>query len=70
MSWTQSEEYCKVLGGHLVHLDGTHLFKILGFLNENSIQSEVWMGGRSQDSIWSWSDHSEITSSDLFWSLT
>lgn len=61
LSWTEAEEYCVGLGGHLVSINSRGEQNFIEELSSSSSKSNIWIGGLIKNDVWTWSDGSEFS---------
>lgn len=59
-SWSEAENYCKGLGGHLVSINSSEEQTFVESLTESSSKKNIWIGGYLENGDWKWSDGSSF----------
>lgn len=56
LSWTEAENYCQGLGGHLVSINSSEEQLFVESLTESSSKNNIWIGGYLENGSWRWND--------------
>lgn len=60
LSWTEAENYCQGLGGHLVSINSSEEQLFVESLTESSSKNNIWIGGYLENGAWRWIDDSSF----------
>ena len=68
LSWSEAEEYCKGIGGHLVSVNSEQEQTFIESISQVSSKINIWIGGFKNGESWMWTDGStfEYTNWDSY----
>ena len=70
VSWAEAQDFCRRTGGRMASVENKNFVLILDYAIRRNLTTDVWLGGKYENSTWKWADHKEIEENGLLWALT